>query len=83
MVVSESRTISAQGYRYFDEMVKDCYISGFEVVVIAEGSLLLSEEVFHRLALSKISGPGPARRAGSSSNNCPQLQQASIMNVGI
>jgi hypothetical protein len=39
-------------------MVEDCYISGFEVIVIGEGSLLLSEEVFHRLALAKISGAG-------------------------
>jgi hypothetical protein len=39
-------------------MVEDCYISGSEVVVIGEGSLLLSEEVFHPLALAKISGAG-------------------------
>jgi hypothetical protein len=37
-------------------MVEDFYISGFEVVVTGEGSLLLSDEIFHRLALAKISG---------------------------
>jgi hypothetical protein len=58
MVVSESRRISVQGCREFEEMVGDCYISGSEVDVIGEGSLLLSEEVFHPLALAKISGAG-------------------------
>jgi hypothetical protein len=39
-------------------MVEDCYISGFEVFASEEISLLLSEEVFHQLALAKISGAG-------------------------